>query len=99
MLPGNHDGRGKTTKVDALSEVIKALDTRGLLADDVSVIAIDDAKHHIEAYQAAGILTFVPEYGWNAATKDLPNVRRIINPNLESTFETFVAIDAYLSQL
>ncbi len=98
MLPGNHDGNGATTKVDALGEVLSALELAGT-GTIGHTIAVEDATHHIKTYQEHNVTTFVPSYGWNAPTDGLSGVERISTERLGGTIEAFVALDQYLAAL
>ena len=98
LLPRNHDGLGKITKMQALEATKQAISREsGYDLTDTPVVAIDYAYHHAKSYDEQGIKTFMPAYDWNEALENIGSIERI-ERRLPGTIDTFVAADQYLSQ-
>lgn len=97
LLPRNHDGLGKVTKIQALEATKQAIiKETGYDLSDTPVIAIDDAFHHAESYDKQGVKTFMPAYDWNEALENVGIIERI-ERRLPGTIDTFIAVDQYLA--
>lgn len=97
LLPRNHDGRGKITKPQSLDATLEAIKKQTTFTvDRLPILAIDDAKHHAEGYDANGIKTFMPAYGWNSGCKNVGQIE-VVPRRFKGTIDTFMAVDSYLA--
>lgn len=97
LLPRNHDGHGSVTKAQSLRATLQAINEQTAWhTDGIPVIAIDDASHHAQDYDKAGIKTFMPSYDWNTGCQEVGTIERIPQ-HWPGTVDTFVAVDRYLT--
>lgn len=99
LFPRNHDGRGVATKAGILEEAKEIMEWHtGFDLTNAPTIAIEDTPHHAQGYIARDpeAQVFMPEYEWNRAVKDAPNITRV-EQGL-GTVDTFVVVDKHLRE-
>lgn len=99
LFPRNHDGRGAATKAGILEEAKEIMEWHtGFSLTDVPTIAIEDTPHHALGYitKDPQAQVFMPEYEWNEAVEDAPNITRVAQRL--GTVDTFMAVDEHLRE-
>lgn len=103
LLPGNHNGNGRTTKAEVFLSMRSVMsDELEANLEDIPIVQIEDTPHHVDPFfegQAfEHMKTFMPVYDWNERLHDThPHIRRV-NRGF-GTVDSFIAADKHFKSI